>query len=79
MTLVFINIFIAIIIQAYEDTSEKSHKVFNEEMCERFRDVWSHYDRNATGFILIENLPDFMIELGEPLGWDSSYERDLQK
>lgn len=77
--LVFINIFIAIIIQSYEDTSEKSHKVFNEELCEQFRDVWSHYDKDATGFIMIEDLPDLMLELGPPLGWDQSFKNDINK
>ena len=77
MLLIFINIFIAIIIQSYEYTSEKSHKVFDEQSCKRFREVWSHYDKNATGFIMIEDLPDLMLELGPGLGWDDSYKDDI--
>lgn len=77
--MIFINIFIAIIIQSYEDTSEKSHRVFNEELCEKFRDVWSHYDKDAKGFIQIEDLADLMLELGPPFGWDSSYQNDIKK
>lgn len=46
-------------------------------MCEKFREVWSHYDKNATGFIMIEDLPEMLLELGPPLGWDSSYESNI--
>ena len=74
--LIFLNIFIAIIIQSYEDTAEKSHRVFKEELSHKFREIWSHYDKDATGFIKIEDLPDLMLELGPPFGWDGSYKED---
>ena len=79
--LIFYNLFIAIIIQGYEDNSEKSHNnVFTQETVEHFKEIWSHYDKSAKGFIPIEDFPDFMIELGMPLGWDeASYKGNIVK
>lgn len=44
VTIIFLNLFIAIIIQGYEGTLERSKKIFNSDVRENFRDVWSYFD-----------------------------------
>jgi hypothetical protein len=41
--------------------------------------VWSKYDQDATGFINIDFFPSFMLELGEPLGWNEGYQGKPEK
>ena len=38
-------------------------------MRENFRDAWSYYDQDATGFMEIVDFPLFMNNLGPPLAW----------
>ena len=51
----------------------------NTMMLEKFRDAWSKYDPDATGFLKIEDFADVMFELGKPLGWDESYRNKVTK
>jgi Ca2+-binding EF-hand superfamily protein len=44
--------------------------MFNNEVKEHFKDIWSHYDMDATGKIHKDDLIDFLFEVGDPLGWD---------
>ena len=53
--------------------------MFNSDIREHFRDVWSEFDHDATGFIAVEDFNQFMFKLGEPLGWDNSYENNAFK
>ncbi len=47
-------------------------------MKERFRDSWSHFDPEATGFMGITELPLFLLDLGEPLGWGPQFQSNEQ-
>jgi len=42
--LIFLNLFIAIILLGYEDTSERENRQFNSETAEMFKDSWSKFD-----------------------------------
>jgi len=42
--LIFLNLFIAIIVDGYRQTTERNAKMFNSELKEIFRDAWSVYD-----------------------------------
>jgi len=46
---------------------------------ERIRDIWSHYDPFASGFIRISDFPRFMLRLGPPIGWQDSFRDDKVK
>lgn len=74
--LIFLNLFIAIILEGFEQTNAKVGNLIQEEDLERFRECWSLYDKNGTGFIKITDFAEFMMKLGEPLGWDESIYRD---
>jgi len=45
----------------------------NTDLSDHFREVWSRYDPDATGFIRKHIYPKFLLSLGDPLGWDLSY------
>jgi len=44
-----------------------------------FKDAWSAFDPDATGYIKIHYFADFMFELGAPFGWDESYRKNLKR
>jgi Ca2+-binding EF-hand superfamily protein len=68
-----LNLFIAIILEGHKETKERNEKMFNNDVKDHFKEVWSHYDQDAKGFIKIEDFPKFMNQLGHPLGWDKIY------
>lgn len=41
-----------------------------------FRQVWADYDPDATTFINLYQLRDFLFQLGEPLGFNETYRND---
>ena len=79
VSLVFLNLFVAIILEGFEDTYQKDKKLFNHETTEYFRDVWSRFDPNATCFIRTKDFPKLMLALGAPIGWDESFRHDKAK
>ena len=48
-------------------------------MADNFRDYWANFDPNATGFIKMFYLPDLLLALGKPIGWDDSFRIDKDK
>ena len=70
VNLIFLNLFIAIILQGFDDTNAKEQRLFKLETLEKFRDAWAKFDPEATTYIKIFKLPDLLFELGKPLGWD---------
>ncbi len=51
----------------------------NTDLIKHFREIWSLYDPNATSFIRVHSYPKFLLALGDPLGWDSSFEHSYLK
>jgi len=79
ISLIFLNLFIAIIMNGYFETREKENQVINQEILSLFRDTWSVFDPDATGKIKVSYFPDFMFMLGPGLGWDDRYHTDLKR
>ena len=73
VNLVFLKLFIAIILQGYNNTQVQEKRLFNIDMNDRFREIWAEFDPEATTFIPLYKLRDFLFALGEPLGFDSRY------
>ena len=69
MSLILLKLFIAIILEAYDNIKEQDKKLFNEEKMEKFNSTWSRYDPDATGFIPIYQIYKFLTELGPPMGF----------
>ena len=51
VSLVFLKLFIAIILQGYHNTVAQDQRLFNLDMSERFREKWADFDPEATTFI----------------------------
>ena len=73
VALIFMNLFIAIILEGYQETLTQNKKLFNSTKSEEFRHVWSIYDKDATGYIYKRNFIKFMLRLGTPIGWDQDF------
>lgn len=69
VSLVFINLFVAIILEGFDETIVENKQVFNLQSHEKIRNAWSPYDPFASGFIRIKDFPRFMFRLGPPVGW----------
>lgn len=75
----FLNLFVAIILEGFEDTQTTDKQLLNFETTEYFRDVWSRFDPKATGLIHIKDFKKFMLKLQPPIGWDESYRNNKRK
>ena len=62
---IFINLFVAIIIDAFLGETHLSDLPIPNYTIEEFRNIWSEYDPLATGYIDIEDLERFIIRLAE--------------
>lgn len=49
------------------------------EISEHFKKVWSDFDPDATSFMRISQIRNFMLRLGEPLGWDVTFNHNFVK
>lgn len=76
ITLVFINLFVAIILEGFDETTSENKSPFNLLEHEKIRTIWSTYDPFASGFIRIKDFSRFMLKLGPPIGWPESFQHD---
>ena len=53
VTLVFLNLFIAIILNGYFETKEQETQIVNGELLGVFRQAWCKFDPDATGFMAV--------------------------
>lgn len=60
---VFLNLFIAIIIDAFFGQTDMANMPVKEKTVEDFAKYWSYYDLNATGKITVEQLNLLLIDL----------------
>ena len=51
ITLVFLNLFIAIILNGYFDTRDQEGQRLSNDMMQDFKDGWAKFDPDATGII----------------------------
>jgi Voltage-dependent L-type calcium channel, IQ-associated len=73
VALIFLQLFIAVILQGYDDTQVQEARLFNNEMNITFREKWADFDPDATTFIDIYQLRDFLTSIGSPLGFDHAH------
>jgi lysylphosphatidylglycerol synthetase-like protein (DUF2156 family) len=76
---IFIRLFIAIILQIFKQTTERQNKFMSSDLNEHFRKTWALFDPDATGFIRTHSYRRFLIALGEPLGWNVTFEHDFTR
>jgi hypothetical protein len=66
--MVLINMYIAVILENYDEAHEQEEIGVTEDDLENFYSVWEKYDHHATQFIKLEKIYDFVAELAPPLG-----------
>lgn len=76
LTLVFLNLFIAIILDGYFEASNQTGQMLTPTLTAKCLDSWSTYDPDATGLIPIADFENLMFALNRPLGWDKSYQKN---
>ncbi|CAM9558144.1 unnamed protein product [Chrysoparadoxa australica] len=69
VTFVFLNLLIGIILDGFQTASKSSEEPITRKDYERFGELWSSIDTEATGYIPAAELPDFLKALGPPLGF----------
>jgi hypothetical protein len=73
------RVFMAIVIQTFQSTAQRESKFLSSELSEHFRQVWALFDPFATGFMNMNSYPKFLLSLGDPLGWDVTYNHNYLK
>ena len=72
VTMIFLNLFIAVILQGFQDTSEAESLTVKESTVESFREVWSEFDESGEGFIptsILSTVILRLVEVNSPLIW----------
>lgn len=64
VNLIFLNLFIAIVLQGFADTMEKEQRLFNQDILRHFSEIWAEFDPEATSFIPLASLRPFLKRLG---------------
>lgn len=77
--LIFLNLFIAIILQGFDFMNKKANMVLHDADLEWFKEEWAKYDPEGKGFIKVEDLNKFLIKIGSPLGFDSITSANLER
>ena len=63
-----LKLFVAVILQGYNDIKLREERLFNDKIHENYIEAWKDYDPEATGLIPASSLKEFLKQLGEPLG-----------
>ena len=68
ITFVFLNLFIGVILEGFSSADDSGKAVKPEDFI-RFADHWANYDPEATCYITVDQLEDFVQTLFAPLGF----------
>ena len=77
--MVFINLFIAFVLQAYMHSHEVNSSLITVEDYASLTKLWSDYDVKALGLIDPQNVAFLVYELIEPLGQSEDYQDIIKK
>lgn len=59
VTFIFLNLFIAIILEGFSDTSEEKNLRVDHLMIMKFINIWQDFDPEGTGFIKVSEISLF--------------------
>ena len=63
VSFIFLNLFIAIILEAFAKSQLEQNIRINEETIEAFQKTWRKFDPDATGMIKIDDLMGLVVDL----------------
>jgi hypothetical protein len=69
LTLLSLNLFIAVILNGYFETLDQHAQFLNPDMMQIYRESWSKHDPDAKGFMSSTNFKKLLFDIGPPLGW----------
>jgi hypothetical protein len=72
VTFVFLNLFIAVVLESFSDTSEEEAMKLKKEDFSKLADAWLQFDPDATCLIPASSLPQLIQKIPPPLGFDAS-------
>merc|ERR1719399_2237286 len=72
ITLVMLNLFIGIILDAFGETDEENSTLSAENLA-KFMEIWSEFDPDASWHLCIDQLKPFIQDLSEPMGFGVEY------
>jgi len=70
--LMFLGIFVAIILDANAESSAAEGSPIHEEHIDSFKKAWTKLDKNASGYIQVEQLPVLLRKVRWPLGLEQA-------
>ena len=79
MSLILLKLFIAIIIEAYDEVKHRENKLFSPDRILDFQAAWQDFDPQASGFIRIYDLRPLLKALRGPLGFSEDEVATPQK
>nr|AAC63049.1 voltage-gated sodium channel homolog BdNa1 [Bdelloura candida] len=65
---VIVNMYIAVILENFSQATKDFQMGLTQDDYDLFYEVWEKYDPEATGFIPLSDLYDFVDQIGQPLG-----------
>jgi hypothetical protein len=65
VSFIFLNLFIAIILEGFDDSSHFDNFDISEYSIEQFKDLWSKYDPKGTGYIKTKRFPFLLMKLAK--------------
>lgn len=65
VTFIFLNLFIAIILEGFSSTSDEEDIRIQEDTINKFKEVWMKYDPSGDGYISVYDFEDFLLDLVE--------------
>jgi len=72
VTFVFLNLFIAVVLEAFSDSSEEEAMKLKKEDFAQLADAWLPFDPDATCLMPASQLPDLIRRLEPPLGFSKA-------
>jgi len=81
VTLILINLFLAIVVGGYIESKKENEAVIPPGQMDEFLDKWAEYDPQGTGFVTPNEYAFLIHDLPQPLGLKDNasvrYEYDL--
>ena len=76
MQLMMLNLFIAVVLEGFSQVNSQHVGFINSTHFNEFLDKWSFYDKEATGWIKLEDLVFLIFECGSPLGKKNDFDQN---
>lgn len=63
VTFIFLNLFIAIILEGFSNTSDAEDLRISEDTISYYKNIWKDYDPKGQGYINVNDFENFILDL----------------